>query len=104
MTDKPQSIWKRIPWLMLAGGLAAALDLLWCWACFSDEEGPGGGMAMALWLLVQAALVFTASLLIVVGFIVTKGRSRWMGWPLLIAAWVPVYFWWQSGNLPFFRH
>lgn len=61
-------------------------------------------MALMFWLVIQAALVFTASLLVLLGFIVTKERPRWLGWLLLTAAWVPAYFWWRSGSLPFFRH
>ncbi|WP_395740037.1 hypothetical protein [Prosthecobacter sp.] len=102
--SRPLTLWRRIPWLFLAGGLVAAVDLLWCWACFSDEDGPGDGMAMMLWLIIQAGLIFAASLLVLLGFTATKERPRWLGWLLLSAARVPVYFWWQSGNLPFFHH
>lgn len=101
---QPQRVLRHRSWLFLTGGLLTAVDLLWCWACFSDEEGPGNGMALMLWLLIQSALVFAASLLILLGFTVTKDRPRWLGWLLLTAAWVPCYFWWQSGHLPFLRH
>lgn len=61
-------------------------------------------MALMLWLIIQAALVFGASLLILLGFIVAKERPHWLGWLLLAATWVPAYFWWRSGHLPFYSH
>lgn len=101
---QPRSIWRRIPWLFLVAGPITAVNLLWCWACFTDEEGPGNGMAAMFWLIIQAVLVFAASLVTLLGLFVAKERPRWLGWLLLGAAWVPVYFWWKSGSLPFLRH
>lgn len=61
-------------------------------------------MAMMFWLIIQSALIFAASLMILLGFIVTKEHPRWLGWLLLGVSWVPLYFWWESGSLSFLRH
>ena len=45
-----------------------------------------------LWVVIQAALILGSTLFLVLGLYVTRERPLWLGFLLLVAAWVPSYW------------